>query len=114
MFFISLSRPHICGDDHKWCTNCKLSVYRFHKCYIRIKEEFKTKKFEGFDSFDFESYLNEANEHLVNLAMAQKVYKECLDIPYQNSSIDTIFQLYSKIDTACVHSNIYLFSLRLL
>ena len=84
MFFISRSRPHICGDDHKWCTNCKLSVDLLHKCYIRNEEELKTKKFEGFVFFDFESYLNEENEHVVNLAMAQKVCKECLDIPYQN------------------------------
>ena len=84
MFFISRSRPHICGDDHKWCTNCKLSVDLLHKCYIRNEEELKTKKFEGFVFFDFESYLNEENKHVVNLAMAKKVCKECLDIPYQN------------------------------
>ena len=53
-------------DDHKWCTNCKLSVDLLHKCYIRNEEELKTKKFEGFVFFDFESYLNEENEHVVN------------------------------------------------
>ena len=21
-YFISKTRPHICGDDHKWCMNC--------------------------------------------------------------------------------------------
>ena len=51
------------------------------------EEEFKIKKFESFVFFDFESYLNEKNEHVVNLAMAQKVFKECLDIPYQNRCI---------------------------
>jgi hypothetical protein len=84
MYFISRSRPHICGDNHKWCVNCKISVDIIHKCYIRTEEELKTKAFEGFVFFDFESYLNEENEHVVNLAMAQKVCKKCLDIPYQD------------------------------
>ena len=73
MFFISRSRPHMCGENHKWCTHSKLSVDILHKCYIRTEEEFKTKTFEGFIFIDFESYLNENIENVVNLAMAQKV-----------------------------------------
>ena len=83
MYFISRRRPHICGDSNKWCTNCKV-VDIHHKCYKCNEEEFKNKTFEGFVFFDFESYLNEENEHVVNLAMAQKVCKKCLDITYEN------------------------------
>ena len=82
MYFISRRRPHICGDDHKWCTNCNESVDILHKCYIRTEEDLKLKAFEGFIFFDFESYLNNENEHVVNLAMAQKICKKCVDLTY--------------------------------
>ena len=82
MYFISRRRPHICGDDHKWCTNCNESVDILHKCHIRTEEDLKLKAFEGFIFFDFESYLNEDSEHIVNLAMAQKVCKKCVDLTY--------------------------------
>ena len=75
MYFISRRRPHICGDDHKWCTNCNESVDILHKCHIRTEKDLKLKAFEGFIFFDFESYLNEDSEHIVNLAMAQKFVK---------------------------------------
>ena len=76
LYFLSRTRLHICGDDHKWCISCKISVDVLHKCYKRTEEEYKPKTFEGFLFFDFESYLNEDNEHVVNLAMAQKVCKK--------------------------------------
>ena len=82
MYFISRRRPHVCGDDSKWCTNCNEAVDVLHKCYIRIEEDLKLKAFDGFVFFDFESYLNEENEHVVNLAMAQKVCKNCVDLAY--------------------------------
>ena len=41
--------------------------------YMRNEEELKTKTFAGFVFFDFELYLNEENEHEVDLALAQKV-----------------------------------------
>ena len=42
-----------------------------------MKKNLKLKTFEGFVFFDFKSYLNEENEHVVNQAMAQKVCKKC-------------------------------------
>ena len=92
LYFLSKPRPHICGDDHKWCISCKISVDVLHKCYIRTEEEYKPKTFEGFVFFDFESYLNEDNEHVVNLAMAQKVCKKCLDVPYEKRCKDCTTQ----------------------
>ena len=41
----------------------------------------KIKQFNGFVFFDFECYPDEhTGEHVVNLAMAQKVSKECIDV----------------------------------
>ena len=73
MYYISKRRTHVCGDDNKWCTNCNESSNLFNRCYIRTEEELKLKAFEGFVFFDFESYLNIENEHLVNLAIALQV-----------------------------------------
>ena len=66
MYYISKRRAHVCGDDNKWCTNCNESVNLLHICYICAEEELKLKAFEGFVFFDFESYLNEENEDVVN------------------------------------------------
>ena len=70
MYFISRRRPHVCGDDIKWCTNCNEAVEILYKCYIRYEEDLKQKAFDGFVFFYFESYLNEENGHVVNLVMA--------------------------------------------
>ena len=43
MYFISRQRPHVCGDDSKWCTNCNEAVDVLHKCYIRNEEDLKLK-----------------------------------------------------------------------
>ena len=74
---------HLCRDDNKWCPNCNESVNFLHRCYIRTEEELKLKPFEGLAFFDFESCLNKENEHVVNLPMAQKVCKKCIDLPYE-------------------------------
>jgi len=85
LYFISKSRPHVCGDNEKWCTNCNDVVDINHKCFIKTAIDTLFKKpFSGYIFFDFESYLDENNEHVVNLAMAQKICVKCLDLPYEN------------------------------
>ena len=52
------NRAHVCGDDEKWCPNCKSSVDLEHKCYIQNEHDKKdTKKdvFAGYVFLDFES-----------------------------------------------------------
>ena len=61
MYFISRRRPHVCGDDYKWCTNCNEDVEVLHKYYKRNEEDLKLKAFDGFVFFYFESDLNEEN-----------------------------------------------------
>ena len=73
--------------------NCNESVNLLHRCYIRTEEELKLKAFEGFVFFDFESYLNGENEHVVNLAMAQKVCRKCLDF-HTNSDVKNVIKTY--------------------
>ena len=49
-------RVHVCGDDKKWCGNCKDSVDREHKCFIKkLEPQLINEKFEGFIFFDFEA-----------------------------------------------------------
>jgi len=81
---------HVCGDNERWCYNCKLSVPFDHKCYILTENEAaKLKKkenktdtnFNGYIFFDFEAYEDEnTHNHIVNLAMAMKVCKSCLNL----------------------------------
>ena len=59
LYFISKSRPHVCGDNEKWCTNCNEVVDITHKCFIKTAIDTLSKKpFSGYIFFDFESYLD--------------------------------------------------------
>jgi len=64
-------RFHVCKQDHKYCNNCNLEVNFDHRCYI-LKEEIKKSKIIGFLFFDYESYLNEKNEHVSILIIVHK------------------------------------------
>ena len=78
--------PHVCGDDSKWCGNCKESVPLDHKCYILTEDQVALRdvnkaeeKFDGFIFFDYETYLNDEKIHIPNLIMAKKICVNCID-----------------------------------
>ena len=56
-------RYHVCIPEHKYCNNCRTEVNFDHKCFI-LKETLKDSSVKGFIFFDYESYLNEKNEHV--------------------------------------------------
>ena len=71
---------HVCGQDAHWCGNCNKSVDSYHYCYMLKEEESESvkDKFKGYIFFDFEAYKGKSN-HVVNLAMAQRVCRNCLE-----------------------------------
>ena len=90
------SSNHVCIGNNKWCTNCKKVVVLSHKCFILTDNEKKAlfkrknnteneeneetnKKFEGYIFFEYETYLDDQNQHIPNLIMAQTICKECLE-----------------------------------
>ena len=82
-------RNHVCGKEDKYCKNCRKVVkVDNHVCYILTEEQRnqlthfkKTNKFEGYIFFDFEAFADDTTLiHTVNLAMAQLICKDCLDI----------------------------------
>jgi hypothetical protein len=83
---LKTKKNHVCTNQ-KFCSNCKKVVEIEHRCFIltqkQIDERDKNKKnkaFAGFIFFDFEAYESDFNkEHVVNLAMAQRVCVNCLD-----------------------------------
>jgi hypothetical protein len=40
----SKTGPHACGEEGKWCSNCKISVNYEHRCYIKKCNEKKNRK----------------------------------------------------------------------
>ena len=47
---------HVCGDNSKWCFNCKKSVEIDHRCYILAESENdQNQEFKGYIFFDFEA-----------------------------------------------------------
>lgn len=85
---------HVCGNDSKWCGNCKKSVDIEHKCFIQTESQKNqsTKsqsniKFNGYIFFDYEAYIDMNGYHIPNLVMCQKVCKNCLDKDYFCSQI---------------------------
>ena len=71
---------HVCIGE-KYCKNCKISVEVDHKCFIQKPIDKSKKKFNGYIFFDFEAYkVDDNSEHIVNLAMAQKICINCLDL----------------------------------
>jgi hypothetical protein len=79
------SKKHVCLNE-KYCHNCKKPQPLDHKCHIlsydQVQERDKNKrekKFNGLVFFDFEAYkCPESDNHIVNLAMAQKVCLNCI------------------------------------
>ena len=89
-YYKHATRIHICGDNNKYCKNCKASVDLNHKCYMLTEEQIELrnkkkveKKFNGFVFFDFETYVDDkSGNHVVNLAIAQKICINCLDLKF--------------------------------
>ena len=50
-------KNHVCGDNEKWCPNCKKSVSFEHKCYIltvkQAEDMYQYKKEEKFNGYIF-------------------------------------------------------------
>ena len=77
---------HVCGDNAKWCPNCKKSVSLDHKCYILTEAQKEERdrgvhkpKFAGYIFFDYEAYSNAEGFHVPNLVIAKRVCADCLD-----------------------------------
>jgi hypothetical protein len=66
-------------------------------CYILSGDELKKKdkKFAGFIFFDFECLENENGTHEVNLAMAMKVCKKCIDAEVKCEPCSRQYVFYS-------------------
>ena len=79
---------HICGDQDKWCNNCRKGVKFSHRCHILTEDErlnlykrIPTPKFSGYVFFDFETFEDSVSgNHIVNLAMAYRICVACLNI----------------------------------
>ena len=80
-FFISRKHGHVCGENNKWCLNCKESVGYDHQCFIKSieKKNKSKKKFKGYVWFDIEAFVNSENYHEANLIMAKRLCIICLD-----------------------------------
>ena len=58
--------------------------------------------FEGFIFFDFESYVNKNIEHIVNLAMAQKICYKCIDLEYSKRCVKCMTQyIFYNLEDYC-------------
>jgi hypothetical protein len=79
------NKKHVCLNE-KFCHNCKKPQPLNHKCFILSFDQIQNrdqnkreKKFKGLIFFDFEAFsCPTTGEHVVNLAMAQKVCLECI------------------------------------
>ena len=111
--YIKAAYNHVCGDEQKWCPNCKKSVQFDNKCFILTEEEKNNKKssrktdFKGYFFFDFETFENsETHKHVVNLAMAQKICLNCLDIVNPDKRCENCnkINIFYNIDDFCAWS----------
>jgi hypothetical protein len=92
---LKVNKQHVCVNE-KYCFNCKKPVDQEHRCYIltddQIKLRDKNKKnseFSGFVFFDFETYVcRTTGDHVVNMAMAQKVCSGCINDSKRCQSCD--------------------------
>jgi hypothetical protein len=76
----SKSHPHVCGEDNKWCPNCRDSVDFEHRCYIKkALDNENNKKFNGFIWYDIEAFVNDDGFHEANLVMAKRRCLKCLE-----------------------------------
>ena len=93
----SKTGPHVCGEDEKWCSNCKISVDYEHRCFIKKADTKKniTKRFAGFIWFDIEAFMNEDGFHEANLIMAKRMCKECLS---SSQKCDICLEKYSFVN----------------
>ena len=92
---------HVCGDDAHWCSNCNKSVDNHHYCFmLKEEEEINEKdKFKGYIFFDFEAYRGESN-HVVNLAMAQRVCLSCSKSSNRCAACNHIYK-FDSIEKFC-------------
>ena len=77
------SKHHVCSDDERYCSVCKLIVkMNEHKCFIQIEDRKKeeSSKPKGFIFFDYECLVDDYKNHIPNLVMARKVYLDKNDI----------------------------------
>ena len=83
---------HVCGENEKWCYNCKLADAVDHKCFILTEDELierdkrfykngkkKESKFSGYIFFDIETVVEANKIHVPNLIMAAKRCVDCLN-----------------------------------
>jgi len=71
---------HVCSKGEKYCKNCKKVVPIDHICFIKAESK-PPKQFNGYVFFDFEAYAESSTKkHIVNLAVAQYICIECLDL----------------------------------
>ena len=98
------TRKHVCGDSSHWCKNCDKSVYDDHRCYMLNEKdpEKKKDKFKGYIFFDFEAYKGETN-HVVNLAMAQRVCRNCLESQTRCAACKHVYK-FENIEKFCAWS----------
>lgn len=73
---------HVCGEDERWCSNCKDSVpINGHECFIQKENKNKeSNQYKTFIFFDYECYVDENQKHIPNLIMARKVHIDKSDI----------------------------------
>ena len=72
-------KVHVCGDNSKWCPNCRLAVTLDHNCFIQKETKKKyQKKFAGYVWFDIEAFVNTNGFHEANLIMAKRKCVFCL------------------------------------
>jgi hypothetical protein len=70
-------KDHLCGDNVKFCKNCKLRVSLAHRCCIK-PDKIQDKQFNGYIFFDYEARVNNST-HEPNLIIARKVCVDCLE-----------------------------------
>ena len=70
---------HRCG--HIQCRNCGQVVPYDHKCYVQPLGRDKKAKNQVYIFYDFECMLDKDNNHVPNLAVANKVCQKCMEIP---------------------------------
>lgn len=80
------NKSHVCVNQ-KYCNNCKKSVDYSHTCFILTQDQIderdvnkRKRDFLGFIFWDSEAYSDtKTGHHIVNLVMAQRICKSCID-----------------------------------
>jgi len=91
-------KNHICGNDAKYCKNCKSDVGLDHQCFIKA-DQISEKKFNGYIFFDYEAMVNK-RIHDANLIIAKQVCSSCLDEADANCN-DCCKKIFYTNDAFC-------------